>query len=223
MGTELAESWAMPRTLTKRALTSPLLLGAALVAACSSASGVGGGADGGADGGAKTEGASCRLTAECKAGFEQCLGPGEFGGCGAVASGDCDTDEDCSRVPPTLDGGSDATDDADAAVDAGSTPDRRVCGVRGPCQQRGLCVPACTSDLDCPSTSAERRRCDLATGKCEIVQCSSDAECDASSRCSDGPVRLCTRRACKTDGECPGACVNGGCFATAGKCTPLPQ
>lgn len=209
-----------PRPL---ALFLLLLLGGALGAACSTGSDATAG-----DGGTSTEGASCHSSSECKSGFEQCLGPGAFGGCGAAASGDCDTDEDCKSVvrpEPVIDSGNDAAEAGDAGeVEAGLPPVRRVCAPPGPCQQRGSCVAPCTSDRDCPSTPpAAPQRCALATGKCELVQCSSDAECDVTSRCSDGPVRLCTRRACTTDADCNGACVNGFCSAGLGKCTPLPQ
>ncbi|MBS2016376.1 MAG: hypothetical protein JST00_26060 [Deltaproteobacteria bacterium] len=201
-----------------------LILGGALAVACSAGSTVTAvDADAGPDAGSSTEGASCRVSSECKPGFEQCLGPGAFGGCGVAAGGNCDTDEDCKNVgnPPALDAGADGGDGGE--VEAGPPPARLVCAPPGACQQRGSCAPPCTSDQQCGSTPEVPRRCVLSTGKCELVQCSSDAECAVNFRCSDGPVRLCTRRSCTTDAECKGACVDKLCYSGIGKCTPLPQ
>ncbi len=146
---------------------------------------------------------SCRSDGDCRAAFEQCLAPGEFGGCGicmepmalCVSSADCSGTDVCVTYRPLCTCGGDASE----------------------------CRPRCTE------TSCEAgESCNASSGLCGPTSCTDGYACPAETECVPASDRAdehgCERNACTTDGQCGcgGACVDGLCFPALGTCSALP-
>lgn len=112
----------------------------------------------------------------------------------------------------------------------------------------GICFEPpnpCTTDAECamqdPTTICNRPPCSCGASEC-MVGCMSDAECPTATHCSAGhrcvpntcaskadcPANFdctnmeCGRKACTTDADCSGFCVNGSCYDVAGHCMLPP-
>lgn len=146
---------------------------------------------------------SCRSDGDCRAAFEQCLAPGEFGGCGICmepmalceGSADCAPGDVCVFYRPRCSCGGDASE----------------------------CRPRCT-DTSCEAGES----CNAETGLCGPTSCTAGYTCPAHTECvpasGAADAHGCERKACTTDAQCDcgGACVDGFCFEALGVCSSLP-
>jgi hypothetical protein len=165
-------------------------------------SGVDAGMDAGMCAPAETA-SSCRSDEDCAAAFEQCLAPGEFGGCGicmeplALCEGDadCEGGDICFTYRPLCTCGGDASE----------------------------CRPRCT-ESSCDVGEA----CDASSGRCAPTACTEGYLCPAHTVCAPSGERAdphgCERTACTTDAdcECGGGCVDGLCYEALGLCSAVP-
>ena len=113
----------------------------------------------------------------------------------------CATDSDCPSERPYCEGNYGIT----ACVACRTTAD---CA-SGVCNG-GVCAPQCTANTQC----GEAMEC-TAEQRCRPLSCLSDADCPTNRACTNGH---CSRRACTSDAMCEGACVNGGCYDSLGRC-----
>jgi hypothetical protein len=173
-----------------------LSLGSFLITACGNplhlSTGDGSSGEVGGDGGA---GQTCRMMSDCPApGDAQkefvgwiCIDPYTPQHCGLIRPGDpvvCTDDSQC--------------DGEKVCRAAAEWP-----GYLGP-----ICVPPCTSDLDCPPTD----KCDSG-GRCQARTC---AECPSYFSCASG---TCVVPSCLKDTDCPGGyCVTTRCAGSLGTC-----
>lgn len=139
---------------------------------------------------------SCRSRDDCRSSFEFCLPPGEFAGCGICFIGDgCTSDSACQAYGPEY-----------------------ICD-SAPCSCPGhpICVAGCTSDASCrtgQSCGGDHR--------CSPSACQADPDCPTNFVCAGANGQHCARRACSSDIECEGYCVNGNCYDALGTCTQPP-
>src|SRR5439155_21507340 len=124
----------------------------------------------------------CATQAQCTNGATTCAPPGTPRGCGACNTqpGDCTTDAQCK-----------------SAHGATFVCDPIVCS----CSDQKQCVPGCTNNMQCGDPLLV---CDLATARCVAHPCAGG--CPANSDCSG---QTCVPRACASDLECDGYCVEG--------------
>lgn len=146
---------------------------------------------------------SCRADEDCGAAFEQCLAPGEFGGCGIcmVPEALCASDADC--------------EDGDICFTY-----RPLCSCGGDASE---CRPRCT-DGSCD----EDESCDASSGRCAPTACTAGYLCPAHTACAPSSERAdahgCERATCEADSDCAcgGGCVDGACYDALGMCSPIP-
>ena len=113
----------------------------------------------------------------------------------------CEADTDCPSDRPHCYGNNGVA----ACGECRTTAD---CA-RGVCNS-GACTPQCTTNASC----GEAMEC-TAEQRCQALSCQSDADCPINRACTNGH---CSRRGCTTDAMCQGACVNGGCYESLGRC-----
>ncbi|HET7544229.1 MAG TPA: hypothetical protein VFK05_30370 [Polyangiaceae bacterium] len=118
----------------------------------------------------------------------------------------CAADSDCPSERPYCQGSYGVT----ACVACRTTTD---CA-SGVCAS-GVCVSQCTANAQC----GEAMECSSAQ-RCQPLSCQSDADCPTNRACTNG---YCSRRACTSDAVCQGACVNGGCYDSLGRCFVYTQ
>jgi hypothetical protein len=172
------------------------------LAACSgTTSGIGDGdagdGGGGGDSGIPDGATGCHSDRDCNGqapSFETCARVEDPQCGGAAPPQECSTDGDCA------DGGA----DAGALICITET-----CGAR-------RCVARCTSDAACPSNPSGALACSSASGQCVAKPCMQSSECPTNYTCDANHV--CLVKACTSDADCTGACVNRQCSATIGIC-----
>jgi hypothetical protein len=147
------------------------------------------------------EGGNCSCSCTC-ASKTECSGP-------SVCVAPVDPTPPCCGVAPMCQADSDC-----ASKPGGSTTP--ICNRLG-C---GFCTSACTKDLEC----GDGYRC-RSDGHCTHARCDQDGvACPAQSHCAAAQAQAdsfgCLHDACSTDAECNGACVNGHCYASGGRCAP---
>lgn len=195
-----------------RVIRDAAMDGAALIAV--------GQADAAVHGDASVEAGSCP-------GIGHCVQLCEDGACSCQC--DCRSDAQCGGQPA----------DGEICVPS-SEPAPSCCGTRPVCstdtecartQQGpawicnangcGSCQPPCANDASCGDGSACRT-----DGHCTLKSCKSDGYvCPAHSHCGGSGTMVdqhgCVHDACATDKDCQsGACVNGRCFDSPGRCVP---
>jgi hypothetical protein len=145
----------------------------------------------------------CRSDQDCTVVGQHCVAPGEVL-CGGPACprdpqpGACNTDADCQRS-------------------GGVGP--AIC-VASPCCSYSYCTAGCTSDADC----GDGATCG-ADAHCRPIPCTTTADCPPDFECPETQpdVIYCTRKACQSDADCSGYCVDGECHGgKLGVCGFLP-
>lgn len=104
-----------------------------------------------------------------------------------------------------------------APCGATSSGEQMICST-GPC---AVCVPPCRDDAFCGDGNVCSGTGLCAPARCDAdgFACSGGSVCDASSPESDS--HGCLHAVCASDSDCEsGACVNGRCYAVAGRCVP---
>lgn len=136
----------------------------------------------------------CNGQADCNpSNTLRCVGPEAGVQCGI-----------CDRTP-----GSCTTD---AACDPAGTA--RICElILCSCIDQRECVPGCAGAAPC----GDGLVCDVPTSRCVPLTCGAAAPCPDNFDCAAGS---CTRRACTSDAQCDGFCVDGACFDALGTCMP---
>lgn len=149
----------------------------------------------------------CRGSGDCSIGFERCLEPGGFAGCGIIratpTTGGCNSDSDCA-----------------------SYGDLFVCEYPDPHECYGslsrLCLRGCMRDKECPPGEA----C-ASSHHCVRRPCSLDSDCPQYFACfsfTGSTPKSCERTGCTTDAPClGGSCVKGECYSELGTCVPIPE
>lgn len=148
--------------------------------------------------------ACCHTDVECSA--TSCVGPGESAGCGACnpAPSECTTDAECQ-----------APAGANAGVGQVAICEPITCS----CGGARHCVPGCFG----PETCGVGQTCDVPTGRCQPMGCSTAdpvAPCPPDFDCI---ADACARRACTSDFDCDGFCVEGTCQSSLGQCLAPPS
>jgi hypothetical protein len=160
----------------------------------------------------------CRWSGNCDSGYQFCLEPGGFLGCGICYPDSiidesyhrCSTDADCH-----------ALGDSEVCTELGLAS--ATCS---PCNGFvSVCMQGCSGDEECGlGQICEQQRC---VGS----HCSNDQQCLALFTCAlagDGATSRCMRRPCTTDTDCgDGFCVAGRsstglCYSELGQCVIPP-
>ncbi|MEM6989574.1 MAG: hypothetical protein AAF721_03730 [Myxococcota bacterium] len=138
---------------------------------------------------------TCHAGRPCTADEGECYRPDTSGaGCGGGGGASCVPGGD-----PCLDG--------------------QVCSHDAPCGPE--CGAPCTAGSCSPGFV-----CALQTGVCTPLVCPDEVTCGPNAMCDRAQAALglpgCVRKACTTNDECDGFCVNTRCFAMPGFCSPTP-
>jgi hypothetical protein len=153
---------------------------------------------------------ACRDESDCGQ-FQRCYVPDPriMGGGDAAPAcyQNCQTDQDCNRG-----GGHGSICSVSPACstaydrDGGQISDIRVC------------VPGCRVVNCWPEETCG------ADDHCAPTTCTRDADCPTNFACTpgDGGAPICRRRACTSDSQCQGACVESRCYDELGRCGGLP-
>ena len=186
---------------------------------------ISGGGSGGSAGNGTTSSSSSTSSSSTSSSSTSSSSTTSSSGGGMLGMGECRTSDDCVEMngafcmspdAPQLCGAcfeppDPCLSDAECAQQDPTT----IC-VQPPCSCGGsACAPGCMSDADCK----DWQHCSPGH-RCEADACASNADCPDNFACTSGE---CARKACTSDVDCNGFCVNSQCYDMAGHCTiPAP-